>query len=674
MADLDPKTIETLEQLEKAAEETAKRITEAGDGTGQLTRHLNKLREKIELLSGRSLKDLQDQFEAGKISAADLAKGLGDINARAKTMGVTMSRESQVLSKSLSLAAVKTTMFSSGLAAAGEGLEAWIDLQIANYKALNDSLLRSNNAYDLSTKQQLNQVDFQAKLMTSFKDLAMGLAPLLILLGPEMIPVIAAIEALGMAGGAAVEKWKDLSKFGIENLKAELDKTTKSFGEATSAGVFLANGMTELKNLANDSGMSVKVFTESIKHSSDKLAMIGGNAGEGAKQLAGVYKAMEPYRKGLNNLGISQEDQIAGAADYMELQRRAGTLDFKSKEQLAKETDKYLTSLKVISSITGEEAKAAEKRAREAAEQLYVQAKLRELGGDASLKFQNAIKVVPKEFQSAMAQMMDDAGEVTNIGLRTSLENAPTYYALLKEYRDNIKNGQMSDEEAQKRYRDGLAKNGKQIEMELGRSAYGIGRATNLTGAYAETSKASGAILQEVIRATGKGYTEAADAVDDAKTTQDKLTQSVSETTDQFWLMQAILEKKLIPDLLKFSSDAMNTNSSTFKGLITPQSIDRKSALVSSMMSGGALGLDDAAAIMDAAANNPSKARAGGDPSTSGPVIAGEKGPEAIIPLPDGRTVPTNLDLSPLTKIMHEFVNIAKDQRDIQEKLLNNSY
>ena len=55
---------------------------------------------------------------------------------------------------------------------------------------------------------------------------------------------------------------------------------------------------------------------------------------------------------------------------------------------------------------------------------------------------------------------------------------------------------------------------------------------------------------------------------------------------------------------------------------------------------------------------------------TNGPSLAGEDGPEAVIPLPDGRQIPIQIDLSALVAKMEELISVAKDQADIAQKHL----
>ena len=55
---------------------------------------------------------------------------------------------------------------------------------------------------------------------------------------------------------------------------------------------------------------------------------------------------------------------------------------------------------------------------------------------------------------------------------------------------------------------------------------------------------------------------------------------------------------------------------------------------------------------------------------TNGPSLAGEAGPEAVVPLPDGRTIPVSMDHNPLIAKFDEMISILKDHRDISEKTM----
>lgn len=53
---------------------------------------------------------------------------------------------------------------------------------------------------------------------------------------------------------------------------------------------------------------------------------------------------------------------------------------------------------------------------------------------------------------------------------------------------------------------------------------------------------------------------------------------------------------------------------------------------------------------------------------TDGLSIAGEAGPEAVIPLPDGRTVPVRMEMGELIDKFDEMIRVMKDHKDISDK------
>jgi hypothetical protein len=54
---------------------------------------------------------------------------------------------------------------------------------------------------------------------------------------------------------------------------------------------------------------------------------------------------------------------------------------------------------------------------------------------------------------------------------------------------------------------------------------------------------------------------------------------------------------------------------------------------------------------------------------TRGPSLAGEAGPEAVIPLPDGRRIPVKMDTSDLIDKLNELLSVMKDQLDTSDKI-----
>ena len=58
---------------------------------------------------------------------------------------------------------------------------------------------------------------------------------------------------------------------------------------------------------------------------------------------------------------------------------------------------------------------------------------------------------------------------------------------------------------------------------------------------------------------------------------------------------------------------------------------------------------------------------------TDGPSIAGEAGPEAVVPLPDGRNIPVKVDMGDMLSKLDQMIKILGDQHDTSEKILQSS-
>ena len=149
-----------------------------------------------------------------------------------------------------------------------------------------------------------------------------------------------------------------LAKFGIEVLTKEVEKSIKAYNDAASSGAFFAAGMKGLRDAANEAGLDVEQFSNVLaKHSTD-LASLGMGVTEGAKRMGGALKAGgDTMQRQLVNLGFAIEDQAGLVAETMKQMRGTGGPLQASNAQVAAETMKYAENLRIISAITGEDAK-----------------------------------------------------------------------------------------------------------------------------------------------------------------------------------------------------------------------------------------------------------------------------------------------------------------------------
>jgi hypothetical protein len=146
----------------------------------------------------------------------------------------------------------------------------------------------------------------------------------------------------------------------------EFQKSTQALKDYTKQGASFAGGMQEMRTLANDAGLSLTTLSKASTSSSESLRQAGFSQGEGTAMLAkGFTAATRTIGKSgasLSNemlaMGYSYEEQMGIQADYMAQLKRSG-VDLKNlaPAELAQGTRDYAKNLKVISDITGADAK-----------------------------------------------------------------------------------------------------------------------------------------------------------------------------------------------------------------------------------------------------------------------------------------------------------------------------
>jgi len=176
---------------------------------------------------------------------------------------------------------------------------------------------------------------------------------------------------------------KEVIDFGVQVAKAandfmaaEFEKTAASMKAMTASGASFAGGMTELRQIANDSGVGLTVFTKVVQNSQNYLHTFGITATEstalvslGMKTLANTTRTVNGVqmkaRDQLLNLGYSYEEQGEIMSQYMVSQKLAGkNLADMTPKALTDGVLEYAKNLKVISDITGQDAKKLMEKAQ----------------------------------------------------------------------------------------------------------------------------------------------------------------------------------------------------------------------------------------------------------------------------------------------------------------------
>ncbi len=658
-------------------------------------------------------------------------------------------------------------------------------------KSLVNSYQSNAGAFDMFGSAAEAALDAQFATGKKIAGVAQGIGGALSMIP---IPKVAAFgAALGTAGAVAqvlIDNLSEAGKFFLQVGIKELEATQKFYGQATAAGATFANGLTEFRKVAGTANLTMGEFGKVIQDNAEIFTMYGGTVGRGARLFADASKALDPFRKGLINLGYSYEDQADGLARVMEMEALSGSQKLRSDADLARATDQYLTNIRAISAITGEDAKKAQARAREAATQAAVATKLRGMGEEGQKRFQSALTLVPKDLQKAFQQYFA-TGVITDPAAAAALANMP---AMMEYFRTAVKlasDAELDGTDVTGRLTEELKSLSPEILKQADVAGQVIGSASLLSGAYGDLTK----IIESTQLLAVKGVKineNVLQSVENQKNTTDALTTSFSKVVEEAQELKIAIQNALTPAItilagtMKWGSEEIVTsitkmlnkigtasvkkevereqpeikspeeqpsapaptstgkvkttsglnvapgvqvgegldpalikvlNDRTLQGkLITSLYRDNSDAHRSGKAADIAIrgmSADEAARMLISTIASPGVKFAqletgpgndkllkelqmavqaqGGDPGrvtnkgtgphlhlqtfgkggiTSGASIAGEAGPEAVVPLPDGRTIPVKMDVGELISKMEELIAVTKDHASTSERIL----
>ena len=180
------------------------------------------------------------------------------------------------------------------------------------------------------------------------------------------IPVIGGliggfVSAASKATAALAEATADVAAQIGKQVTSQLDNAGSAFRMVAQSGALGADGMTTLANQAIGAGISFKDFADVTKNSSEGLAFAFGTATSGVDRFANISKAMTPFRRELEAMGIGAKQQNEMTANYLKLQARTARVDQMSSAELAQGSANYAKELSTLARLTGVSVDEAEK-------------------------------------------------------------------------------------------------------------------------------------------------------------------------------------------------------------------------------------------------------------------------------------------------------------------------
>jgi len=356
---------------------------------------------------------------------------------------------------------------------------------------------------------------------------------------------------------------------GFNLLTQELEKTVTSFDSLSSSGALFANGLTGMRTASQATGLTLTQFANVMKASSEILSAAGGGVENGRKVMtAALTVGGEQMKTRLLNLGFSFEEQAVLVAETMRDMRQSGAaLTTADAAQVAKQTEKYAENLRIISAITGEDARKKMDQARQAASQLAFQQKLATMD-----------KTQRQEIQMAMANMSDiqqrNFMDMVNFGSVINREGAAAE-ALSSGLSDSVRSMKESFDQGNltaERVRAINAETGERTKQEiLENREIGLAGAANVGGLVQALSEILGRELQFRNKNTPEAIAEAERLAREQKTTTDEMTTNMRNASIAAQKMSVAMENllgTLLPLYTKLMAASLGSLAGLLEGLV----------------------------------------------------------------------------------------------------------
>jgi hypothetical protein len=366
-----------------------------------------------------------------------------------------------------------------------------------------------------------------------------------------------AMAALGPIVQSLSTGASNLAKFGMQVIGTEVERASKAFHDATNAGALFADGVTGAKNAALSAGLTTDQFAKVLQQHSGSLAAAGMDVGTATKLMGGAMKAGGVQMKTeLMKLGYGFEEQAGLVAETMANMRQSGeALTAGDQAAIAQQTGKYAENLRIISSITGEDARKKMAAVKEQAAQLAFQQKL---AGMESTQRDNVINAMAnmsdqqrKNFMETMVfgQTINKAGAAMEA---TSSSFAANNQALVAA----AEAGTLDANSARSINAEYAA--GVKSDM-LANKEIGMAGMAGIGGIAGELSTAMGTELQYRNKWNAAAIKGAEAGAQGQKTTNDELTNSLVGATTAGQQLKLALQDELSPAIKKFSDVTKET-------------------------------------------------------------------------------------------------------------------
>jgi len=392
----------------------------------------------------------------------------------------------------------------------------------------------------------------------------------------------------------------------------------------------------------------------------------------------------------MQNLGFSIEEQGDLAADVIGMVKRAGRSLVP--EELAKETLDYAKNLRVIQEITGEDARKKVAESKRLTESFGFQTRfLKATGGNAKAleDYTVASAKYPPVLQKAIQQ-------AARLGTVTDFDAIQAGY---KDVAENIgaqiRAGNVNIADFDRMVSDNL----QGFTMSGHEQQLAMDQANAATGAFGGTIEALTEKTRYAYAYQNGGLEKLTGTVNQSAETSSGFNKNINLATDRLNDMRVALQNDVTPALRKFGEDVPQILKDARKkleeaGILQSTNTGEGSARAStgkSFVEGGLFGLYKEGRLREFFKDLAGSANLGdyeGGMATGGVSQGPDSGynqklhgTEAVVPLPDNRSIPVSLDSSSLTAAVHQQTSILSEilramgtNNTLTSQIVQNSY
>jgi hypothetical protein len=165
---------------------------------------------------------------------------------------------------------------------------------------------------------------------------------------------------------------------GLRRLAEFQEKNLSMYQDITSAGVNFGGSLTQMRQAALNTYLTLDQFQNLMKTNSDTFARMGGTTNDGAKAFVALSNTLNKSQLGndLRNLGYTTEQVNQGMANYISMTGGRSKAELQNSAAIIKSSGEYLTQLDMLAEITGKSRTEAENELKEKAKNSAWEAKL----------------------------------------------------------------------------------------------------------------------------------------------------------------------------------------------------------------------------------------------------------------------------------------------------------